>query len=190
MPKPKLADFKRLINEMTEAELRGELLKLFNKLEQVQTFYAQDLLSKEDRQKLLQEAKDKIYKKFWTPSGNPRNNVSNADIRKIISDFEKVSAFPNEVVDLLLYRVETATDFANNFGGMPDADYNASSTAYEKAMKLIQKHKLEAYFKEKAEDLLQYDNLDYWYINEMEDMYEACFSERAKRGTSKKRRRW
>ena len=59
--KPKLSDFKKLLAEMTVEELRAELLKLFQKLEQVQMFYAQDLLSKEDRQKLLDEAKKKIY---------------------------------------------------------------------------------------------------------------------------------
>ena len=53
MPKPKLSDFKKLLAEMTQEELRAELLKLFNKLEQVQMFYAQDLLSKEDRLNLL-----------------------------------------------------------------------------------------------------------------------------------------
>ena len=44
MPKPKLSDFKKLLAEMTEEELRTELLKLFSKLEQVQIFYAQDLI--------------------------------------------------------------------------------------------------------------------------------------------------
>jgi Family of unknown function (DUF6155) len=173
MPKPKLSDFKKLLAEMTEAELREELLKLFNKLEQVQMFYAQDLLSKDDRQKILQESKDKIYKKFWTPSGSPRNNVSNADIRKIISDFEKISAFPHEVIDLILYRVETATEFANNFGGMPDADYNAASTAYEKALKLIKTHKLEDYFKDRCTTFFGYRNLDYWYIEDLESLFET-----------------
>ncbi len=175
MPKPKLSDFKRLINEMTEAELREELLKLFNKLEQVQMFYAQDLMGKEDRKKILEECKTKIYKKFWTPSGNPRNNVSNADIRKIISDFEKISAFPNEVVELLLYRVETATEFANSFGGMSDGDYNASTTAYDKAMKLIGKNKLHSYTKEQALKPLKYRNLDYWYLDNLRELFNNCF---------------
>ena len=89
MPKPKLSDFKKLLAEMTEEELRAELLKLFNKLEQVQMFYAQDLMGKEDRQKILEECKTKIYKKFWTPSGNPRNNVSNADIRAVYETLVK-----------------------------------------------------------------------------------------------------
>ena len=172
MPKPKLSDFKKLLAEMTEEELRTELLKLFNKLEQVQMFYAQDLMSKDDRQKILEECKTKIYKKFWTTSGNPRNNISNADIRKIITDFEKISAFPHEVVDLILYRVETATDFASQFGGMPDADYNASTTAFEKAIKLIVKHKLIDYFNDRCKALFRYRNLDYWYIEELETLFE------------------
>lgn len=150
MPKPKLSDFKKLLAEMTEEELRSELLKLFNKLEQVQMFYAQDLLSKDDRQKILQEAKDKIYKKFWTPSGSPRNNVSNTDIRKIIADFEMVSPFPHEVIDLILHRVEMVNDSIYQYGGIADANYSAASTAFEKAMKLIEKHKLESYFKDRC----------------------------------------
>jgi Family of unknown function (DUF6155) len=172
MPKPKLSDFKKLLAEMTEEELRAELLKLFNKLEQVQMFYAQDLMGKEDRQKILEECKSKIYKKFWISSGNPRNNVSNADIRKIITDFEKISAFPHEVVDLILYRVETASHFANQFGGMPAADYNASTTAFEKALKLMVKHKLMDYFKDRCKALLHYRNLDYYYIEELESLLE------------------
>ncbi len=177
MPKPKLSDFKKLLAEMTEEEVRAEMLKLFNKLEQVQMFYAQDLMGKEDRQKILEECKTKIYKKFWTPSGNPRNNVSNADIRKIITDFEKISAFPHEVVDLVLYRVETATDFANQFGGMPDSDYKAAATAFEKAMKLMVKNKLQDYFKERCEKLFEHSNLDYYYIEELEDLYEQSKDE-------------
>lgn len=176
--KPKLSDFKRLIAEMTEAELRAELVKLFSKLEQVQQFYGQDLLTEEDRRKILNDNKDKIYKKFWTTSGNPRMNVSNADIRTIINTFEKISAFPSEVVELLLYRVETATNFAHSFGGMPDADYNAAITAYDKAMKLIKNHNLESYFKEIAKEVFKYNNLDYWYIEELRELYEACFKER------------
>ena len=178
MPKPKLSDFKRLLAEMTEEEVRAELLKLFNKLEQVQLFYAQDLLSKEDRQKIIKETKEKIYKKFWTPSGNPRNNVSNADIRKIISDFEKISAFPSEVIDLLLYRVETATAFADQFGGMPEGDYNASATTFDKAVKLMVKNKLEDFFKDKCMEIMyNYDNLDYWYIEQLHEIFETHIGE-------------
>jgi hypothetical protein len=94
---------------------------------------------------------------------------------KIISEFEKVSAFPHEVVDLILYRVHVASDFANQFGGMPDADYNASTNAFEKAMKLIEKNKLLDYFKDRIKTLFKFDNLDYWYIEDLKSLYEGYF---------------
>ena len=175
--KPKLSDFKKLLAEMTVEELRAELLKLFQKLEQVQMFYAQDLLSKEDRQKLLDEAKKKIYSQYWTRTGNPRD-VSNAHVKTIISDFEKVSAFPNEVVDLLLYRVKVMTEWADTFGGAPDADYNASSTSFKKALGLIQKNKLEEYFTDQCLEIIHgYDNLDHWYLEDLQSLYEEYIGE-------------
>lgn len=172
MAKPKLSDFKKLLAEMTEVELRTEMLKLFNKLEQVQMFYAQDLMSKEDRTKILEECKSKIYKKFWAPSGNPRNNIKNAEIRKIITDFEKISAFPHEVVDLLLYRSEAAIDYMNDLGGMADADYNAAATAFEKALKLIVKHQLADHFKKRCNELLEKGSFDYFESDYLDAMFE------------------
>jgi hypothetical protein len=41
MPKPKLSDFKKLLAELSHEELKTEMLKLFQKLPQVQAFYAQ-----------------------------------------------------------------------------------------------------------------------------------------------------
>jgi hypothetical protein len=174
MIKPKLSEFKKLINQMNEEELREELLKLFGKLKEVQSFYAQDLLTDADRENILKENKQKIYKEFWTSKGNPRS-PSNANIRKLISDFEKIAAFPIDVIDLLMYRVETATKFADEFGGMSEADYNASINAFDKAVKLIAKHRLKDNFLGYAQDIFMYDNLDYWYIDQLETLWEDEF---------------
>ncbi len=174
MAKPKLSDFKKFVASLDETELRAEMHKLFQKLPQVQEFYAQELLSEADRKAMLADYKKKIDKQFWTRGGNPRI-ASNAELRKIISDFEKISIFPNELVDLLIYRVETMTDFASQFGGAPDAEYNAALTAFQKAMKLIAEHKLHSYFKERCLQLFKTDNIDGWYIDELEQLYEEYF---------------
>ncbi|MBI5916582.1 MAG: hypothetical protein HY842_14490 [Bacteroidetes bacterium] len=171
MAKPKLKDLKTYFDSLDEAGVREELLKLFGKLPQVQEFYAQELLSDSERKAMLEDYKAKIYKQFWTKSGNPRS-ASNAEIRTLINNFEKVSIFPSEVIDLLLYRVETATEMANQFGGMPDADYNASYNAFKKAMELIAEHKLGDMFRERCKEIFRYDNLDYWYIEWLQDSYK------------------
>lgn len=160
MAKPKLTDFKRFLAEMTEEELRAEMLKLFSKFDQVQGFYAQELMSDSGRKAMLEEYKKKIYNQYWTRTGNPRS-VNNAEVQKIIGEFEKVAVFPIEVIDLLLYHVETITDLANEFGGAPEANYKASSTSFEKALKLMAENKLEAHFKDRCGEIFEASNLDY-----------------------------
>jgi len=176
MAKPKLADFKKYLGEMTEAELRAELFKLFGKLPQVQEFYTQELMGESEREAMLDEYKKKIYGAYFTRTGNPRD-VKNAALRKLLSDFEKVSVFPHEVVDLLLYRVEVATDLANQFGGMPDADYNAALTSFEKAMKLTAEHKLEDFVRDRCQQIFKANNLDHWYIEWMQDSFAEHIGE-------------
>jgi hypothetical protein len=176
MPKPKLSDFKKRIATMKEKELREELITLFSKVKQVPDFYAQDLMSQEDKKKVLEECKSKIYKEFWTSAGNPRT-PNNAKIRTIISNFEKMSGVPYDIIDLLFYRVRLATEFANEFGGASDAVYNASSNAFEKAIDLILKHDLFKEFKDSCVALFQFDNLDYWYIEDLKSIYENAFGE-------------
>jgi hypothetical protein len=174
MSKPKLSEFKKYLDELDENGLREELLKLFKKLNQVQEFYAQELLSEEERAKILERYKKQIYNAFWTRTGTPKIQ-DNAFIKRVISEFEKTASFPYDVVDLLLYRVEITTEFANEYGGIPDNDYNASSTAFQKAMKLIKQHGLLEYFKKRCEDLFdykKYNNLDSWYILDLKGIYK------------------
>ncbi len=172
MAKPKLSDFKKYLGEMTEAELREELLKLFGKLTQVQEFYAQELMSESERKAMLDDYKKKIYGYFYTRTGNPRI-PNNAEIRKLITAFEKVAVFPHEVIDLLLYRVEVATDFASEFGGMPETSYNAAYSAFESAMKMAKAQKLEGFVRLRCQKLFKTGNMDMWYI----EWLEQCFEE-------------
>jgi Family of unknown function (DUF6155) len=174
MAKPKLTDFKRFLAAMTEEELRAEMLKLFSKLDQVQAFYAQELMSDSDRKSILEAYKKKVFDQYWTRGGNPRNG-NNAAARKTIGEFEKIAVFPVEVIDLLLSHAEVITDKASQFGGGPDADYNAAVTSFEKAMKLMETNKLNAHFEQRCLQLFKADNLDYWHIENLEETYYSYF---------------
>jgi hypothetical protein len=162
---------KKYLNTLTEAELRAELIKLFGKLEQVKAYYGQELATKEERVSMLTAYKKELYGKFWTKGGSPKV-FSNAEIKKVLTDFEKISLFPHELVDLILYRVELLTKYANAYGGVPDSEYNPAITAFGKAVKLMRMHKLDAYFKERIEVMFKANNLDYWYIEQLEEIYE------------------
>jgi hypothetical protein len=64
MAKPKLTDFKRFLAEMTQEELRAEMLKLFSKLDQVQAFYAQELMSDTPQYKCTKSVENLCFQRF------------------------------------------------------------------------------------------------------------------------------
>jgi tetratricopeptide (TPR) repeat protein len=174
MAKIKLNEFKKFLASLNEEELKAEMLKLI-KLEQVQAFYAQDLMSEADREKMLQEWKQKIRRQLITPAGKVKSNISNANIRKLISDFEKVVAFEYDLIDLLLHRVEVTieADIATEYWGLKSSDYNAALKAFERAIKLIQSNNFLTHFEQrcdaitevKKEKAINYSfNLDLYYI--------------------------
>lgn len=177
MAKSKISDLKKILDEMSVDELKQEILKLYNKLPQVKDFYNQDLMTEEERQIVLKQYKDKVYKQFWTSGGNPKGMVNNTIIKGIIADYEKIALFPYDVVDLLIYRVEVATDLADQFGGMPESNYNASITAFKKAMKLVRDNNLLSHFESRCKQTFKAGNLDYWYIEELEWLFEGKMSE-------------
>ena len=172
MAKSKIADLKKILDEMTLDELKQEILKLYNKLPQVKDFYNQDLMTEEERQEVLNKFKEKIYKEFWTSKGNPKGMINNSTIKNTISDYEKICLFAFDLVDLLLYRVEIATEYAEQFGGMAESNYNASITTFKKAMKIIQENSFLSHFEIRIKIIFKANNLDYWYINQLEHLFE------------------
>lgn len=173
MAKSKVSDLKKILDEMTEEELKQEILKLYNKLPQVKDFYNQDLMTEEERQVVLKGYKDKIHKQFWTSGGNPRGMINNTTIKGIVTDYEKIALFPYDVIDLMIYRVEVATDMAEQFGGMADSNYNASITAFKKVMKMMKDNNLMSYFEKRCKQILKATNVDYWYIEQLERLFEG-----------------
>jgi hypothetical protein len=166
----KKSEFTKYIKSLEAQELRTELTNLFEKLDQVKAYYVQELSPKEHRAQLLKGLKQEIYDEFWTKRGQPRL-FSNAELKRILTDFEIISVFPHELIDLVLYRVEMLTRYANNYGGVPDSGYNTAITAFKKAVKLIRLHKLEEHFDARIRQLFLADNLDMWYIDFLEEIY-------------------
>ena len=171
MAKSKLSEFKQLLAQMDENELREELMKLYNKLPLVKDFYNQDLMTEEERQEVLKTYKTKIYKQYWTSRTNPKI-PNNTNVKKILEEYEKISVFPYDVIDLLIYRVETNTDHANEFGGTSDGCYNTSITSFKKAMKLMNENNLRSHFETRCKQIFKANNLDYWYIEQLEYLFE------------------
>jgi tetratricopeptide (TPR) repeat protein len=177
MAKIKLNEFKKFLASLNEDELKAEMLKLI-KLEQVQAFYAQDLMSEADREKMLQEWKQKIRRQLITPAGKVKSNISNANIRKLISEFEKVVAFEYDLIDLLLHRVEVTieADIATEDWGLKSGDYNAALKAFERAIKLIQSNNFLTHFEQRCDAITEVKKdkaINYTFNLDLYDIYRT-----------------
>jgi Family of unknown function (DUF6155) len=176
MPKPTLAHFKKHIATLNQDDLRMELVKLFISVKEVPAFYAIGTQTPAEAAKAVKDLKAKMYKQFWTPSGNPRNSISNANLRKEILAFEKSGAAPADLLDVIIYRVELTTNYANEFGGTAEGDYTAASNAFDKAMELAHSQNLMTpEIQERCKQIFKADNLDPWYIEWLKDGYDKFF---------------
>ncbi len=176
MAKLTMTLFNKYLSTLNEEQAKAELALLFSKVSQVKEFYAKQQgmempLEKAPNPKYLEEYKKKIYNQFWTRGGNPRD-PSNADIRSYILAFEKMGFSSQDVIDLILYRVEKATELADMYGGMSDGCYNAAVNAFEKAIKLMQKEGLRDEYQARCERIFKYKNLDYWYIEQLKEVWQ------------------
>lgn len=172
MKKVKVAELKKYLAEHSEAELREEILRLFSKIKQVQDYYAQELMSPEERQYILVEYKKKVDSCFYTRTGNPKI-PQKAKLRALIKEFEDIAVAKIDVVDLVLYRVEQTIQLADKYGGLGDNDYSAAVSAYTKALKMITTEKLEPYFEDRCRGIIDgRRNFDYYFAEALENLTE------------------
>ncbi len=142
-------ELKKFITTLSNEELQGEIIKLFEKFDQVKHFYTAELSN--DTQALLSKYKQKIEKEFQRASTRSSNSYRITEINNIIKEFEKVSVFSIDIIELKLYRIELAIKLVKDFR-IDDQTYYASIAGhYHKALKQINATHLEDYFADKID---------------------------------------
>ena len=138
------------LQHLEKKELLAEVSKLFTRVEQVREYYQMEFGGKAEREKVLADYKKQIRSQFYSSrSASPRMPKA-AELRKIINAFKKVAVVQYDVVDLMLYRVETAVEFTNDFGDIDQSFYQSTIKTYCDALQLIDKEKLHSYFNDRC----------------------------------------
>lgn len=162
---------KKHLQSLTHDELVEEVLKLAKRFKEVKTYFEMELGDTKQQTAIVESVKQKIKKQFFPARGY--GNPKAAEIRKLISEFRKVSVFPFDVVDVLLFRVEQAVDFTNAYGDISEAFYTATETAYEDALKLIGTHNLKDHFLDRCLIIQrQTEDIGWGFADEIERLTE------------------
>ncbi len=167
--------FQKHLFQLDRKEMAQELLKLFGKFDNVRQFYQMDLGG--DTSELLNVYKEKIRKEYFPNRGfgEPKASI----IRKILSDFKKVSVFEHDLIDLLLYRVELGVRFTNEFGDIDEPFYRSVTNSFDDALKLITENISHARFQDRCAGIvLATRHIGWGFHDDLLDGYVACYGEK------------
>lgn len=149
----RLSNFKKYVNSLEEEELREELLRLYNKLEGVKTFYKMDLGTDKDRKRVFDKAKKEIAKKYLTKSYRKPRRPRIQKVNKILAETRKSTILDYEMIDIYLFTSETALGFMREYDFFSDVLVNNICNSFEKAQNLIKDNLMEDEFKDRVEKL-------------------------------------
>lgn len=169
----KIAELKRFLTNISDEELRGEILNLFKLFPEVKEYFAVKL--KPEAEKVLLEKYRKIIKNEFFPDrgfGKLRYSV----MKKALEDFRKLSHTPEHVAELMISQVEYGVEFTNEYGDIDEKFYNNIADMYEKSLKLIFKENIEQVFKDRIRKIMaDGDGIGWGFSDELRDLYYSHF---------------
>ena len=124
----------KLLQELDKEELIAEIEKICDKFDVVRDYFHIDLTG--DTGTYVAQAKKKIEAQFYTREGKPRRPKASR-LNKIIADFEVLSIYTEDTIQLLLFRTEQTLDFIDRYGYFQSALMQSTLRAFAKACTLI-----------------------------------------------------
>lgn len=133
-PAKRKSNLTKLLEELDKEELITEIEKLCAKFEVVKQYFEIELSG--DAGKYLDKARKDIDKQLYTSAGKPRNPKASR-LNNIIKAFEQISIYKEDVIILMLYRIEQTVAFANRHG-VNEALYQSTLRAIAKVAEMIE----------------------------------------------------
>jgi hypothetical protein len=137
------------LKTLSPADCREQVLELWDRFPAVRDYFM-SRLSSEGPEEALKRAKTHIGREFSTEARTPRGDPAVA--RAVITEFRRSQVRPETNVEILLFYVETALEFAVTFGD--DRAARSIARAFEDALALAEDAELIARFRTAIEDLI------------------------------------
>jgi hypothetical protein len=162
MKKSTTRELNKYLKELSKQELEKEIKSLYNKFDQVKKYYQIEL--SDNTSEIVDQYRQKIFQEYFPSKGfgKARNSVS----RKVITDFKKISVFKKDVVELLIFRVNTMLNFTEEYGDMDEPFYNSMESSFNEACKIVKLEKLETEYLAVLQDIISRSSGIGWGLNE------------------------
>ncbi len=139
----------RFLSELEKEELIEEIEKLCAKFDVVKKYFEIELSG--DTTRFVTNAKKEIGKQFYFSNGNARTNPKASRLNLIIKEFERISIYKDDVIELLLHRIEQTIAYAKDVRNISEALYASTLLAIERANELIAAENTEEKYKDRTD---------------------------------------
>src|ERR1700712_4887143 len=100
----------KFLNELDKEELIEEIEKLCTKFDVVKKYFEIELSG--DASRYLETAKKEITRQFITSKGAWRKNPKASRLNLITKEFEQVSIYKTDIIELLVHRITETMQYA------------------------------------------------------------------------------
>ena len=144
-------DLKVYLKELKKKQLEEQILDLYDRFNEVKTFYNFVFKPKED--KLLEDAKFKISKEYF-PVNNRKPKARRSVAQNIIKHFIQLGVDAYIVADVMLFNIEVAQRFSAQKEIRQESFYKSMLKSFEQAVEFIDENKLRAEFNDRVLNII------------------------------------
>ncbi|MGE0560598.1 MAG: DUF6155 family protein [Flavobacteriales bacterium] len=156
-------DLKAYLKELKKKQLEEQILDLYDRFNEVKTFYNFVFKPKED--KLLEDARFKISKEYF-PVNNRKPKARRSVAQNIIKHFIQLGVDAYIIADLMFFNLEVAQRFSAQKEIKQEAFYKSMLKSFEQAVKFIQENNLHAEFNERLMTIMSTAKQQDWMNSE------------------------
>lgn len=152
-------DLKKYLQELTKKQLQEQVLDLYTRFTPVKTYY--NFVFKPNEQKLLDEAKFKISKEYF-PINSRKPKARRSVAQKIIKHYIQLGVEPLIVLDVMLYNIEVAQEYALDKNVKQEAFYKSMLKSFEELINYTQENGLMADANQRITQIINHVNEQSW----------------------------
>ncbi len=142
--------FTKHLKELNIEELKYELIRLYDKVPEVRKYYAMELGTEKDRQRIFNKAKKDLEAKYATKSYRRPRRPRIQKINAILNTMKKASIFDHELADLYLFDIEVALVFIVKYNFYSQVLGNHITSVFKSALEIIQNEQLTDLYKDRC----------------------------------------
>ena len=165
--KMKVVELKSELNKLTQQEVIELMVESYKISDEVQGFISVKLKGDRGVLEILSEYKQRIKNEFFPTRGCGKLKV--AEVKKVISDFNKIIKETESVFEIMLFFVEIAAAFIHEHGDISEEMGDYLCEVFESVVIRLNKEKTEGLFmkyKERLEAIVNTKGIECWGIHD------------------------